>query len=144
MSLQNVAIVLGLGLAEDGDFVQRVRDDALWAAWSEAASAAFDPDFTTTVPLIGADRTYTGMDGFRAFWLEWLAPWVSYRIAVERAADCGGRVLVLVRDFGRRDGSTEEVTAENASVWTIDDGRIGRVDFYPNHAEALAAVGLEA
>jgi ketosteroid isomerase-like protein len=143
MSQESVELVLGLRLARDGDFVQRVRDDDLWGSWSEAAAAGFRRDFKTTVSLLGVERTYSGMDGFRAFWLDWLAPWVSYRIEIVQAADCGDRVLVLVRDFGRRDGSTDEVTADNASVWTIDDGKIGRIDFFPSHDEALKAVGLE-
>jgi ketosteroid isomerase-like protein len=50
---------------------------------------------------------------------------------------------VVVRDFGLRPGSTEEVAATNSSVWTFDEGRIARIDFYPDPGEVLKAVGLE-
>lgn len=38
----------------------------------------------------------------RTGWLDWLAPWVQYRTEVENVLDAGDRVLVLTRDFGRR------------------------------------------
>jgi ketosteroid isomerase-like protein len=143
MSQENVETVVGLRLAHDGKLVQRVRDDDMWTTWRVATAPAFHPELTTTVRLFGAQRSYAGIEGFRSFWLDWLAPWESYRIEIERAIDCGDRTLVVVRDFGLRPGSTEEVAATNSSVWTFDEGRIARIDFYPDPGEALKAVGLE-
>lgn len=48
------------------------------------------------------------------------------------------------RDLGRREGSTQEVELLGAAVWTIRNGKIVRAEFYPDRAEALEAVGLEA
>jgi ketosteroid isomerase-like protein len=142
MSQENVELVLRLRLAHDGNLVQRVRDEGMWRSWCAAAAPAFHPQLTTTVRLFGAERSYSGIEGFRSFWLDWLAPWESYRIQIERAEDCGDRTLVVVRDFGLRPGATEEVAASNASVWTFDEGRIARIDFYPEPDEAVRAVGL--
>ncbi len=46
-----------------------------------------------------------GLDGMRAGWLDWLAPWVQYRTEVEDVLDAGDRAHVITRDFGRREGS---------------------------------------
>jgi ketosteroid isomerase-like protein len=144
MSQENVEVVLGLQLApDDVDFAQRVRDDDMWTRWVETATPAFHSDFETIANVFGTKTVHTGMEGFRAFWLDWLAPWASYRVEIEQAIDCGDRVLVLVCDFGRREGSTQEIAGNNASVWTVHDGQVARIELYPEQADALQAVGLE-
>jgi ketosteroid isomerase-like protein len=50
---------------------------------------------------------------------------------------------VLVRDYGRRAGMSAEISVLGAAVWTVRDGKIARVRFYPDRAEALQAVGLQ-
>jgi ketosteroid isomerase-like protein len=144
MSQENVELVLGLQLApDDTDFAQRVRDNKMWTAWTATATRAFHTDFECVQHLFGTEVTFVGMDGFRAFWLDWLAPWASYRIEIERAIDCGDRVVVLVRDFGRREGSPQEIAGDNASVWTVHERQIVRIELFPDHTDALKAVGLE-
>jgi ketosteroid isomerase-like protein len=76
-------------------------------------------------------------------WLEWLAPWKTYRVETEEVIDLGDRVLVLVRAFGRLEGSQGEVENTSASLWTVRDRKIARVEFYVDRTEALKAVGLE-
>ena len=56
----------------------------------------------------------------------------------------GARVLVLVRDFARREETAPEVEFISGAVWTVQDRKIARVEFYPDRAAALKAVGLEA
>ena len=41
----------------------------------------------------------------------------------EEVIDLGAQVLVLVRDYGRRDGSTKEVALDGAPLCTCRDGR---------------------
>ena len=76
-------------------------------------------------------------------WLEWLAPWTTYRTETEDVIDLGDRVLVLVHAFGRLEGSQGEVENTSASLWTVRDRKIARVEFYVDHTEALKAVGLQ-
>jgi hypothetical protein len=87
-------------------------------------------------------KTYTGLDGFRESWLDWLAPYAEYRTEVEEAIDCGERVLLLQSSSGRLEGSTKEVKLAPAVVYTVRDGKIARVEPYADRAEALNAVGL--
>jgi ketosteroid isomerase-like protein len=141
VSEQNVAIVQRLQPDRDLDLARLFRDDA---AWVQAVSPSFTSDVQCVVHVIDKDAvTYTGLEGFRAAWLEWLKPWQVYRSEVEEAIDCGDRVLLLVRDFGRKEGSDAEVQSNYAAIWTVRDGRIARAEFYTDRREARKAVGLE-
>ncbi len=93
--------------------------------------------------MLGAERTYSGMDGLRESWWDWLAPWATYRTEIEDVIDGGDRVLVLVFDFGRRAVGAPEVKSSNAAIWTVRDGKVARVEFYADRAVAIEAVGLE-
>jgi ketosteroid isomerase-like protein len=140
VSEENVAIVQDLQPDRDVDLARLFRDDA---AWMQAVSSRFMSDVQCVVHVIDKDAvTYTGLDGFRAAWLDWLKPWLVYRSEVEKAIDCGDRVLLLVRDFGRKKGSDVEVRSNNAAIWTVRDGRIARAEFYTDRREARKAVGL--
>jgi hypothetical protein len=142
MSRENVELVLGRYPAPDVDFAQLVRDEGLWEQWAEAQAPFYDTDFRCAMYEFGSPRTYVGLDGLRAFMLDWVAPWVTYRIAIEEVMDLGQRVLLLNRDCGRREGSTEDVTGRLAVIWTVRDGKIAGCDAYQTRAEALKTVGL--
>jgi ketosteroid isomerase-like protein len=145
MSQENVDFVLKfIQPGPDVDFVPLFHDDETWAAFVETVGPLHHPDFNFLVRgLPGGERAYVGLDDLRAAWLDWLAPWATYRAEVEETVDLGERVLLLYHSFGRLEGSTEEVIDELASVWTVRDGKIANVEFYATtHAEALKAVGL--
>jgi ketosteroid isomerase-like protein len=144
VSQENVDLVLAFQLGPEVDIARLFRDDAMWAATTEALAAFYHPDGESVFPdLIGGGKTYIGPDGFRTGWLDWLAPWETYRAEVQKAIDLGDQVLLLVRDYARREESAAELQSENAAVWTVRDGKIARAEFYPDRAEALKAVGLE-
>ena len=142
MSQENVELVLGLYPAPDADFVPLYRDDSLWAEQAEALAPFVHADFECVMYEFGSERRYAGLDGLRAFMLDWMAPWVAYRIEIEEAIDLGDQVLLLNHDRGRREGSTQEVRGRIAAVFTIRDGKIARLDTYMTRADALRAVGL--
>jgi ketosteroid isomerase-like protein len=105
----------------------------------------FDPSFQSAIRFPGAAPTfYPRLDGLRACWLDWLEPWATYRTEIEELIDAGDQVLVIGRDYGRRELGAPEVRLTFAASWTIRDGRIVRAEFYPDRAEAFDAVGLEA
>jgi ketosteroid isomerase-like protein len=142
MSQENVDLVLGLYPAPDVDLVPLYRDDTQWAEQAEALAPFIHADFDCVRDDFGSERRYAGLDGLRAFMLDWMSPWVAYRIEIEEAIDLGERVLLLNHDRGRREGSTQEVRGRLAAVFTIRDGKIARLDTYMTRADALRAVGL--
>ena len=143
MSQENVEIVRSLMLAPEVDLAPLFRNDEMWAALVEFVAPVVAPDFECTANLLGPETSYAGVDGFRAFWLDWLAPWETYRSETEKMIDLGNRVLQLAVEFGRRVGSAQEVQGKNAALWTIRDGKVLRFDAYADRARALKAVGLE-
>lgn len=144
MSRENVELLLRLQPGRHVDLVRLFCDEHRWATFTEAAAPFYDADFQSTVTVLGIERSGTGMDGFRALWRDWLAPWATYRTEVERTVDLGERVLVLNRSFGRLEGSTREVGEAPAGVWTVRAGKIARGELYLDRADALAAAGPAA
>jgi ketosteroid isomerase-like protein len=142
MSQENVELVLGLYPAPDVDYVQLYGDETLWTAWAEPVAPFLHADFDCFMYTFGSERRYAGVDGLRAFMLDWMAPWVTYRVEMEQVIDLGERVLILNYDCGRHEGSTREVRGRVAAVWTVRDGKIARLDAYTTRADALKAVGL--
>jgi ketosteroid isomerase-like protein len=138
-----VELVLAVLGDADADLVPLVRDDAMWAAASQGAASVLHPDFEVVGTVIGTDRPFVGLDGFREFLLDWLAPWEAYRSEVVRTIDRGDHVVTIFRIFGRREGSTSELGDSAAWIWTIRDGKVARIVGYADPADALKAVGLE-
>ena len=129
---------------ERGDLIPSFRDEAGWAALAAASGAFFASDFQCEFVREDVGRiTYSGMDGLRAAWLDWLTPWESYRAGVEDVIDAQeGRVLVLTRDYARPKGASADVYFSGAPVWTVRERKVARIEFYWNRTEGLAAVGL--
>jgi ketosteroid isomerase-like protein len=142
MSQENVELVLGLHSAPDVDLAQIFRDDLMWAASVEVMASSFHADFECIATVLG-DNAYRGIDGFRAFQPDWLAPWARYRAEVEKTIDLGERIVVLYRIFGWHQGSTQEVKSTAAWIWTVRNGKIAGIRGYAAPAEALKAVGVE-
>src|SRR3954453_6719016 len=115
MSQENVEIVLGLTLRPDVDIAPLFRDDDTWRALVAGVADLIHPDFKCASTLLGIETEYVGVEGFRAFWLDWLAPWESYRTEIEAITDLGDEVLQFATELGRRPGATAEARGDNAS-----------------------------
>jgi ketosteroid isomerase-like protein len=143
MSQENVELVLALMPGADVDLIPLVRDDDMWAAAAEGAAGVIHPEFQIVGTVIGTERTYVGIDGFREFLLDWLAPWNAYRSEVERTIDLGERVVMTFRISATRDGSAHELGGKSAWIATIREGKVARIIGYADPTEALKAVGLK-
>ena len=99
-------------------------------------------DFQSVMVFPAETRTYAGPEGFRKNWLDWLAPWATYRTTIDELIDVGERVVLLLRDYGRRNDMETEVELIGASICTIRDGKIARWEDYGDRADALEAAGL--
>ena len=133
-----------LGPFEQGDLTPIFRDDAVWAAARVALGDLFTPDFGCDFVRDDVGRaTFSGVDGLRTAWVDWLSPWESYIAVVEDVIDANdGRVVVLTRDRACPEGASAAVYFAGAPVWTVRDGKVARIEFYWNRAEGLAAAGL--
>ncbi len=144
MSQQNLELIVSLQPAQDVDIAQLFRDRESAEAVARTLAPVLQSDFeAVVVSTLRGETTYRGFDGLRELWLDWLSPWEAYRTELEEARDLGDRVLLLVRDFGRRAGSTQDVVLNGAAVWTLRDGKIARVEFHNDRAKAFQALGLE-
>jgi hypothetical protein len=126
------------------DVTQLFRDEDRFAATVEAVAELFDAAVVSVPAWRGAGTTYSGLDGFREMWLDWLEPWASYHVQVDEMFDVGDSVVVLVRDRARRHGMNLEVELISGSLWTFGNGKIVRVQFYANREELREAVGFES
>ena len=117
MSQENLELIVSLQPARDVDIAQMFRDDAIVKVVATTLAPMLHSDFeAVVVDALRGEMTYRGFDGLRELWLDWLSPWVAYRTELEEARDLGDRVLLLVHDFGRREGSTREVVLNSATV----------------------------
>jgi ketosteroid isomerase-like protein len=118
-----------------------------WARGDLAFSDPFDPDveFSRTAPEgTGVSGRWRGLKEVSAAFGEYLRAFTEFRLGAERLVDLDDeRVLVLSRHTGRGKRSGVPTEHELGELFTVRDGKIVRVDFYWNRAEAFEVVGLE-
>jgi hypothetical protein len=142
MSQENMDFVLGLQFPAGMDVTQLFRNDAMWEASRASLAPRVHRDFECAWQRSDGEKTYVGIDGLRACFLDSMARWATYRADVADALDLGDSVLVLYRDHGTLPHSTEEVDVSPAGLYTMRECKLARWESYPSHAEALKAVGL--
>lgn len=77
-------------------------------------------------------------------WLrEWYEPWENLDDILGELIDAGQqRVVSIMVQRGRGRASGVEVENRLGAVWTLQDGKVIRVVWFPSPQEALEAVGL--
>ena len=136
MSQENVEVVRRLF-----DAVAR-RDD-------ETVLALYDPDVEWDgsrhrwAEVLAGDPVWRGHDGLRAFFQQYYEMWEDFETDLEELIDAGEHVVSIVtqRARGRSSGLDVEWT-DSIGVWTIRDGRVVRVVWFPTREEGLEAAGL--
>ena len=118
-------------------------DDSDWAS----VLATYDEDvewdlsnspFRNVLPK----HIVRGRDGLRAFFRERRETWKSIRDECADLIDAGDRVISEVVTHGRGRASEIEAEMKHYGVWTIRDGKVIRVEWFRQRAEALEAAGL--
>lgn len=91
--------------------------------------------------LVG-EKLYHGHEGLRRFFRAYHEAWESIEYDAEELIDAGNHVISVdvERARGRASGVATDLT--QYAVWTITDGKIVRVVWFPTRFEALEAVGL--
>jgi ketosteroid isomerase-like protein len=137
VSRENVELVRRLyaELASEAsaqEFEQRMSDDAL--------GRFLDPGIEwipVTESLLAVD-SYRGFDGVRRVWGEFLSAWETYRVETVRFDDAGDHVAVVVHIVGRT--HELEVDETRSSLLTVRDGRVVRVESFPDPEGARSAL----
>ena len=127
MSQENVEIVRRIYNA-----IERTGEPE-WSLLDEAIET-HDHD----APDLGIHR---GHDGWRKWWGDWASAWEQWSTRFEEIIDGGDRVVVVFR-MAARGRSGLEVHRQDAMVFTVQDGRAVRVDYYNDRQRALAVLGV--
>lgn len=142
MSDENVELIRTLHPGPGVDLVARFAVDDP-AGRAEVFARSFDPAFECALRFPRSEPTfYSGPNALRDCWREWLAPWASYRFEIEDLIDLDDRIVLLARDYGRREHGAPEIEQRDLGIWTLRNGRILRAEFFTNRAEGLASAGL--
>jgi ketosteroid isomerase-like protein len=143
MSRENVEVVKKFIAPPGTDYRVLFGDDAVFAAAKEVVEPLVAADFKSAFISLGPQpMEFTGLDGLRRGFLDWIAPWATYFDDLEEVFAVGDdHVVVLGREHGRRLDTGAEVVAETAGVYTVRDGKIARAEYYAKTADALEAVG---
>ena len=83
---------------------------------------------------------YRGREAIRAFLTDFLGSWERFHQTIEEVRQEGDRVLVMIHLEATGRGSTADVDARYAHLWTVSGTRGIRVDAFYDRAEALAAL----
>jgi ketosteroid isomerase-like protein len=128
---------------ENVEVVQRCFEALSKEDWVAIAELTSEDCEVRDYDIPDAD-VYRGPDGL----LDWLAHWdkawetwsprgLQYHDVDDR------RVLALFRMVAKGRGSGVEINRDDAVVYTLDGGKISRVEYYNDQRQALEAVGLQ-
>ena len=135
MSRENVEIVRSVyEAAESGDRT------AVFALYDPAVE--WDASRAPMPRLIGGGRVFRGHDGLKTFFRERNAVWGEIEDVLEELIDAGEHVVSVDSERGRGRSSGVEVEMTQYAVWTIRNGKVVRVVWFPTRSEALEAAGL--
>ena len=91
---------------------------------------------------LAGGAVFRGYEGIRATYRDWSEAWQSFEDHCDELIDAGEHVVSLVTRRGRGRASGVETATPRAGVWTIRDGKVTRIVWFPSHEEALEAAGL--
>ncbi len=133
-------------LGEKVEVVRRIYDAAARRD-SETVLALYDPDVeldATRLHIVGtAGGKRRGHQGLREFFRVWNEAWENVDYQLDDLIDAGGdRVVSVVTRHGRGRASGAEVEIQVALLWTVRDGKVIEVVWFPTREEALEAAGV--
>ena len=128
---------------ENVDVVRRVYDAAARRD-VPAVLALYDPEVeldATRVDIVGpmGQSTFRGHAGLRSFFREWHEAWENIEYDFEDLIDAGDQVVSVVTRRARGLASGADVEWHVALLWTLREGRVTRVVWFPSRQDALVA-----
>jgi ketosteroid isomerase-like protein len=122
---------------ENVEIVRRVYEG--WARGDFSEGEAFHPEVEFEMVDWPHPATSRGVEEMRRTWQTTLSAWDDFRAEPDDFVDYGDNVLVLNSIRGRGKGSGAEVSAQTATVWTLEAGRVVRLSLYWDTALAQEA-----
>ena len=144
MSQENVEIVKAVAPPSGAELTSLFADDSGAPERLEAIASLFHAEFEFEAH--GAPMAATAGSGLQELveeWRDWIQPFETWRTELEEFVDVDDdRVLVLIRDHVRPRGGDAEIVSLGCNLWTLRDGKVARIDFYPTRSQGLEAAGL--
>lgn len=142
-------------MSANTDAVVRLR-----AAWSGDATGAdtgaggeilaaaiapvAGPDFTCLMAGGPLTEEFSGVEGLRAAWNDFLAAFEGgAKVEFEEMVDGGDWVVDMVRMTSRPKGTGATIEQRAAAAFRFSDGLITRIEFHMDRAAALRAAGID-
>ena len=125
--------------------VEMVRDfiDAYNRRDFDGAVKDFDPELEWVLPARQSSDSCRGPDEVRRFWEGLDDTFEELRLKPQEWVDAGDRVATRLRHYGKGKGSGLEIDTElYHQVVTFRNGRMVRIEYFAEWAEALEAAGL--
>jgi ketosteroid isomerase-like protein len=129
---------------ENVEIVRRIYDalgrpDDVAALWHPEVE--FDVSRDIWGAVVGGGH-YRGVDGVRKWMLDLYGAWEHLDLDCEELIDAGHQVIAVLSVRGRGRTSGIEVAYRPAGIWTLRQGKVVQVVWFPTREEALEAVGL--
>jgi ketosteroid isomerase-like protein len=125
----------------------RLLDRGYTMIWREGrleeALQGLEEDFEWVVPDHPEGAVRHGPDGAIEFFREWAEPWEDLNVdwEFEQAGPDAALAIIDMRGRGRGSGVPTEMRL--FQLWTARDGRVVRMEMFPDLDEARRAAGLE-
>jgi ketosteroid isomerase-like protein len=125
---------------ENVEVVRRVYEE--WSRGDFSGGEVFDEcvEFDM-VDWPGRDNS-RGIEEMARAWQESLAAWEDFRAEPTDFIETGPHVVVTTHVTARGKGSGADVTADTATLWTFEAGKVVRLALHWDAAAAFAEVGL--
>jgi ketosteroid isomerase-like protein len=109
----------------------------------DAAVENFDPEIEWILPARQSSDSCRGPDEVKRFWEGIDETFEELRLEPQEWIDAGDRVATRLRHHGQGKGSGIEINTElYHQVATFRDGRMVRIEYFAEWAEALEAAGV--
>jgi len=130
---------------ENVEIVRRVYEAAA-SRNGDAVLDLYDPDVELDATRLGlvssSEELYHRHEGLRSLFREWHEAWGSIEYSYEELIDAGDQVVSVVTRHARGRASGIEVERPFALLWTVREGKVARLVWFLDRAEALEAAGL--
>ena len=128
---------------ENVELVVRAMD-AYRAGGFAAGREFLHPDFEMVRAGIHFTEsgTYRGYDAASESMMDYIGAFEDYQTEPEEFIDAGDRVVVAQTELGRARSSSVQLRERWYAVFTLSEGKILRLQWFGERADALEAAGL--